>query len=72
MELLSDSIRSDFEPVEYLAGNVCRRGRRLITVVKDNGNKASEVWLSQQRHLGVVGHRSTPPIEHRRSGTKQP
>lgn len=70
MELLSDSIRLDFEPVECLARNVRRRGQRLITVVKDNGDKASEVWLSQWRHLRVVGHRSMPPIEHRRSGTQ--
>ena len=70
MELLSDSIRSDFEPVECLAGNACRRGQMLITVVKDNGDKALEVQLSQQRHFGVVGHRLTPPIEHRRSRTK--
>lgn len=71
MELLSDSIRSDFEPVECLAGNVRRRGRRWITVVKDVGDKASEVRLIHRRCLGVVRHRSTPPIEHRRSGTKQ-
>ena len=70
MELLSDSIRSDFEPVECLAGNVCRRGRRLITVVKDNGDKVLEVRLSQWRHPGVVGRRLTPPNEHRRSGTQ--
>ncbi len=70
MELLSDYIRLNFEPMECLAENVPRRGRRLITVLKDSGDKASEVWLSQQRHLGVVGHRSTLPIEHRRSGTQ--
>lgn len=71
MELLSDSIRLDFEPVECLAGNVCRMGRRLITVVKDNGDKALDVRLSHWRCLRVVRHRLMPPIEHRRSGTKQ-
>lgn len=70
MELLSDSIRLDFEPVECLAGNVHRRDQRLITVVKDNGDKALEVQLSQWRHLGVVGYRLMLPIEHRRSGTQ--
>ncbi len=47
VELLSDSIRLDFEPVECLAGNVCRSGQRLIIVVKDNGDKASEGSPSQ-------------------------
>lgn len=68
VELLSDSIRSDFEPVECLAGNACRRGWRLIAVVKDNGDNGGR--LSQWRHLGVVGHRLTSPIEHRRSRTQ--
>ncbi len=47
MELLSDSIRLDFEPEERLADNACRRGQRLIAVVRDNGDKVSEVQLSQ-------------------------
>lgn len=39
-------------------------------MARDNGDKVLGVQLSQERHLGAVGHRSPPPNEHRRSGTK--
>ncbi len=30
-------------------------------MVRDNGDKVLEVWLSHQRHLRPVGHRSMSP-----------
>ncbi len=41
-----------------------QEGWELKTIVMEDRDKISEVWLSQWRYLGAIGHRSMPPNKH--------